>query len=105
MFPLMAARVAARTLVEGNVCAKWELTFCCRDTLAYAYDDWSISVMAKGLNKTDDFRTFSERGQNYRTQFNPNVRLRNVMFGHSEFDRQLGSLPDWERWIYVSERW
>lgn len=38
-------------------------------TLEYAYDDWCIAMMAKSLNKTDDYNTFIERAQSYQNIF------------------------------------
>lgn len=38
-------------------------------TLEYAYTDWCISQMAKGLGKTDDEKSFVEKGQAYRNIF------------------------------------
>ena len=35
-------------------------------TLEYAYDDWCAAQMAKALGKTNDYRYFSKRAQNYR---------------------------------------
>ncbi|RAJ18194.1 GH92 family glycosyl hydrolase [Olleya aquimaris] len=58
-------------------------------TLEYAYDDWTISQMAKSLNKTEDYKTFSERAQYYKNVFDPDTqfmrgRFRNTWF--SPFD-------------------
>jgi len=38
-------------------------------TLEYAYDDWCIAMLAKSLNKTDDYNTFIERAQFYKNVF------------------------------------
>lgn len=38
-------------------------------TLEYAYDDWCIAMMAKSLNKTDDYNNFIERAQSYKNVF------------------------------------
>lgn len=43
------------------------------DTLEYAYDDWCASQFAKTLGKTDDYRYFSKRAQNYRNVYDPSV--------------------------------
>lgn len=58
-------------------------------TLEYAYDDWTISMMAKALNKEDDHRYFIQRAQSYKNLFNPGTkfmqgRFRNTWF--SPFD-------------------
>ncbi len=38
-------------------------------TLEYAYDDWCIAMMAKSLNKIDDYKIFIERAQFYKNVF------------------------------------
>jgi predicted alpha-1,2-mannosidase len=40
-------------------------------TLEYAYDDWCIAQMAKGLKKDDDFKTYIQRAQYYKNIFDP----------------------------------
>jgi len=42
-------------------------------TLEYAYDDWCIAKMAKGMEKEYVFNLFTERSQNYKNIFNPEV--------------------------------
>jgi predicted alpha-1,2-mannosidase len=39
------------------------------NTLEYAYDDWCVAQMAKSLGKTDDYKYFMQRSQNYRNVF------------------------------------
>jgi predicted alpha-1,2-mannosidase len=44
-------------------------------TLEYAYDDYALSVMAKGLNKTDDYKALCKRALNYQNVFDTTVGL------------------------------
>lgn len=58
-------------------------------TLEYAYDDWTIAQMAKSLGKEDDYKTYTERAQNYKNVYDPSSqfmrgRFRNTWF--SPFD-------------------
>ena len=39
------------------------------NTLEYAYDDWCVAQMAKSLGKTEDYKYFMKRSQNYRNVF------------------------------------
>jgi predicted alpha-1,2-mannosidase len=39
------------------------------NTLEYAYDDWCVAQMAKSLGKTDDYKYFMQRAQNYKNVF------------------------------------
>jgi predicted alpha-1,2-mannosidase len=55
-------------------------------TLEYAYDDWSIAQMAKAMDKTEDYRLFTQRAQYYKNIFDPSSkfmrgRFRNTWFG------------------------
>ncbi len=38
-------------------------------TLEYAYDDWCIAQFAKSIGKTDEYKYFDKRGQNYKNVF------------------------------------
>ena len=38
-------------------------------TLEYAYDDWCISMMAKSLEKQDDYKAYLIRAQNYKNMY------------------------------------
>jgi predicted alpha-1,2-mannosidase len=44
-------------------------------TLEYAYDDYALSVVAKGLNKTTDYKELRKRALNYKNVFDENVGL------------------------------
>lgn len=55
-------------------------------TLEYAYDDWTIAMMAKKMGNTEDYAIFSKRAQNYKNVFNPHTgfmqgRFNNTWFG------------------------
>jgi predicted alpha-1,2-mannosidase len=44
-------------------------------TLEYAFDDYALSVMAKGMNKDADFKTLTKRALNYANVFDPSVGM------------------------------
>lgn len=44
-------------------------------TLEYAYDDYALSVVAKGLGKADDYRELQQRSMNYKNVFDSSVGL------------------------------
>lgn len=44
-------------------------------TLEYAFDDYALSVVAKGLNKTDDHKLLQQRSFNYQNVFDPSVGM------------------------------
>jgi predicted alpha-1,2-mannosidase len=43
------------------------------NTLAYAYDDWTVAQMAKALGKDKDYKTYMRRAFNYKKVFDPEV--------------------------------
>jgi predicted alpha-1,2-mannosidase len=43
------------------------------NTLAYAYDDWTVGQMAKALGKDKDYKTYTKRAYNYKNVFDPTV--------------------------------
>ena len=43
------------------------------NTLAYAYDDWTVGQMALALGKMDDYQYFNQRASNYKNVFDPGV--------------------------------
>jgi predicted alpha-1,2-mannosidase len=45
------------------------------NTLEYAYDDWCVSQFAIALGKTDDYKTFIKRSNNYQNMFDPETKF------------------------------
>lgn len=43
------------------------------NTLAYAYDDWTVGQLAKALGKEKDYKHFTKRAFNYKNIFDPSV--------------------------------
>jgi len=54
-------------------------------TLEYAYDDWTIAQMAKSLNLTQDYKTFTQRAQNYKNIFDPETQFMRGRFRNTWF--------------------
>ena len=44
-------------------------------TLEYAFDDYALSVVAKGLNKTADYKLLQQRSLNYKNVFDKSVDM------------------------------
>ncbi len=44
-------------------------------TLEYAFDDYALSVVAKGLNKTADYKKLQQRSLNYKNVFDQSVGM------------------------------
>lgn len=47
-------------------------------TLDYAYTDYCTAQMAKAMGKTDDFRFFLKRSENWKNQFNPDTKWQSL---------------------------
>ena len=69
-------------------------------TLEYAYDDYALSIMAKGLGKTNDYVLLNKRGQNYRNVFDPSV---NMMRGRYVDGRWYAAFKPDQREFYITE--
>lgn len=54
-------------------------------TLEYAYDDWSIAMMAKAMGKNEDYKTFLERGQYYKNIYDPESQFMRGRFRNTWF--------------------
>ncbi len=44
------------------------------NTLAYAFDDWTVAQMAKALGKDKDYKTFTKRAFNYKNVYDSTVQ-------------------------------
>lgn len=44
-------------------------------TLEYAYDDYALAEVAKGLGKTSDYKELIKRAKNYKNVFDPGVKM------------------------------
>jgi predicted alpha-1,2-mannosidase len=69
-------------------------------TLEYAFDDYALSVVAKGLNKTEDYRALTKRARNYKMVFDPSVKMVNGR--HADGKWGYDFLPD-VRASYITE--
>ncbi len=54
-------------------------------TLEYAYDDWTIAMMAKDMNKTEDYTTYIQRAQYYKNVFDPESKFMRGRFRNTWF--------------------
>jgi predicted alpha-1,2-mannosidase len=78
-------------------------------TLEYAYDDWCIAQMAKGLGRNDDYRTFIKRAQSYKNLFDPETHLMRpringgfkIDFNPAEVDQNFTEANSWQYSFYV----
>ncbi len=75
-------------------------------TLEYAYDDWCIALMAKALNKEEDYIRYIQRAQHYKNLFDPQTLFirgkRNGMFTEPFDPREVNfMLTEANTWQYT----
>ncbi|MFC0772907.1 GH92 family glycosyl hydrolase [Terrimonas alba] len=69
-------------------------------TLEYAFDDYALSIVAKGLNKTDDYKKLQQRSFNYKKVFDPSV---DMMRGRYSNGKWFESFNADKREVYITE--
>jgi predicted alpha-1,2-mannosidase len=69
-------------------------------TLEYAFDDYALSIVAKSLGKTEDFKQLNNRALNYRNVFDKSVGLMRGRHANSSWYQPY--LPD-HREPYITE--
>jgi predicted alpha-1,2-mannosidase len=80
-------------------------------TLEYAYDDWCIAMMAKGLGRENDYVKYLQRAQYYKNLFDPETKFirgkRNGMFTKpfdpAEVNFMLTEANTWQYTFYVPQ--
>ncbi len=69
-------------------------------TLEYAFDDYALSVVAKGLNKTNDYKSLLKRSFNYKNVFDPSVGMVRGKYANGKW---FGSFHPDLRESYITE--
>jgi predicted alpha-1,2-mannosidase len=69
-------------------------------TLEYAFDDYALSVVAKGLNETEDYKKLKRRSFNYKNVFNKSVKM---VRGRYASGKWVGSFHPDRREFYITE--
>jgi predicted alpha-1,2-mannosidase len=69
-------------------------------TLEYAFDDYALSIVAKGLNKTEDHKKLQQRSLNYKNVFDKSVGM--VRGKHADGNWSKNFTAD-KRETYITE--
>lgn len=69
-------------------------------TLEYAFDDYALSIVAKGLNKQTDYKQLQQRSLNYKHVFDPSVGM---MRGRNADGSLFSSFNADKRESYITE--
>lgn len=69
-------------------------------TLEYAYDDYSLAMFAKALGKTDDYKKFYERGQNYKNVYHYESNFMRGRWKNGGFATPFDATYPWYGYMY-----
>lgn len=69
-------------------------------TLEYAFDDYALAVVAKGMNKIDDYKLLNQRSFNYENVFDNSVGMVRGRYENGEWAESFD--PD-KREAYITE--
>ncbi len=69
-------------------------------TLEYAYDDYALSIVSKGLGKTGDYKKLALRSGNYKNVFHSSVGMAKGRYGNGKWFETFH--PD-KRELYITE--
>ncbi len=69
-------------------------------TLEYAFDDYALSVVARGMNKTTDYKNLLQRSFNYKNVFDPSVGMVRGKYANGKWFESFH--PD-QRESYITE--
>lgn len=58
-------------------------------TLEYAFDDYALSIVAKGLNKTGDYKKLRQRSFNYRNVFDTSVGMMRGRYANGKWSESF----------------
>lgn len=64
------------------------------NTVAYAYDDWTVSQMAFALGKMEDYHYFKQRAYSYQNVFDPSVGFVRRKFADSSWVEDFKALGE-----------
>ncbi|MFD1768820.1 GH92 family glycosyl hydrolase [Sphingobacterium suaedae] len=57
------------------------------NTLEYAYDDWTVSQLAKALGKESDYALFADRGNWWKHAINPETGYAHLRYSNGNWER------------------
>jgi predicted alpha-1,2-mannosidase len=70
-------------------------------TLEYAYDDYTVSVIAKILGKEDDAKYFLERSKNYKNIWNEDTLFMDAKYENGTWCRNPSVWTEADNWVYT----
>lgn len=70
-------------------------------TLEDSYDDWAVAQVAHALGKTDDYKYFLQRSQNYKNLFNPTTNFMQARNSDGSWADPKAGWTEGSKWIYT----
>jgi predicted alpha-1,2-mannosidase len=71
------------------------------NSLEYAYDDWTLSQLAKSMGKEEDYRIFSERGDWWKHVIDPETGFARMRYSNGEWEKDFDPFKSGANHHYV----
>jgi predicted alpha-1,2-mannosidase len=71
------------------------------NSLEYAYDDWTVSQLAKSMGKEEDYRIFSERGDWWKHVIDPETGFARMRYSNGEWEKDFDPFKSGANHHYV----
>ncbi|MDR0422349.1 MAG: GH92 family glycosyl hydrolase [Proteiniphilum sp.] len=71
------------------------------NTLEYAYDDWTLSQLAKSLGKEKEYKIFSERGTRWQHVIDPETGFARMRYGDGTWEKEFDPFKSGANHHYV----
>lgn len=71
------------------------------NSLEYAYDDWTLSQLAKSMGKEEDYRIFAERGDWWKHVIDPETGFARMRYSNGEWEKDFDPFKSGANHHYV----
>ena len=71
------------------------------NSLEYAYDDWTLSQLAKSMGKEEDYKIFSERGDWWKNVIDPETGFARMRYSNGEWEKDFDPFKSGANHHYV----
>lgn len=71
------------------------------NTLEYSFDDWTVSQLAKALNKTEDYKQFADRGNWWKNAIDTETGYARLRYSNGEWEKDFDPFKSGANYHYV----
>ena len=71
------------------------------NSLEYSFDDWTVAQMAKSLNKENEYKEFSDRGNWWRNVIDPETGFARMRYSNGEWEKDFDPFKSGANHHYV----